>query len=245
MSAGVGAVRPWAEPVTVVALDADDTLWHNEDAFVSAHGRLREVLAGHADGAEVDRRLQAVERRNLEVYGYGVKGFTLSMVETALEMASGDLPRADVALLLDLGKAMLRRPVDLLPGVEATVAALAAAELRLVVVTKGDLFAQESRVARSGLADSFELVEVVSEKDEATYRRVLRRLGIEAEELLMVGNSEKSDIAPVLALGGWAAHVPYAVTWEHEVLSEPVVSDRRVDLARLDDLLPLLGLPPA
>lgn len=235
------AAARFAAPVTVVALDADDTLWHNEDAFVTAHGRLREVLAGHADGADVDRRLQELERRNLELYGYGVKGFTLSMVETALEMATGDLPRADLALLLDLGKEMLRRPVELLPGVEATIPLLAE-HFRLVVVTKGDLFAQESRIARSGLAEAFELVEVVSEKDVATYERVMRRLGIPAEELLMVGNSEKSDVAPVLALGGWAAHVPYAVTWEHELMADPVVSDRRADLTRFDELAPLLGL---
>ncbi len=156
-------------------------------------------------------------------------------------MATGDLPRGDLALLLDLGKEMLRRPVELLPGVEATISLLAE-HFRLVVVTKGDLIAQESRIARSGLADAFELVEVVSEKDVATYERVLRRLGIPADELLMVGNSEKSDVAPVLALGGWAAHVPYAITWEHELMAEPVVSDRRADLTRFDELAPLLGL---
>lgn len=238
---GMAPAGRWAAPVTVVALDADDTLWHNEDAFVAAHGRLRDVLAGHADGADVDRRLQEVERRNLAVYGYGAKGFTLSMVETALEMATGDLPRADLAMLLDLGKEMLRRPVELLPGVQETVTALLG-RYRLVCITKGDLFAQEARVARSGIADAFETVEIVSEKDVVTYQKVLRRLGIPAEQLLMVGNSERSDVAPVLALGGWAAHVPYAVTWEHEVLAEPVVSDRRADLTRLDELLPLLGL---
>lgn len=238
-----GAAR-WAEGVTVVALDADDTLWHNEDAFVDAHDRLRAVLAGHAAGVEVDALLAEVERRNLEVYGYGVKGFTLSMIETALALRPGDLPRGDLEALLGLGKAMLSRPVDLLPGVQETLAGLAG-HYRLAVVTKGDLFAQEARLARSGLADAFEVVEIVSEKDEATYRRVLRRLGVPPEQLLMVGNSERSDIAPVLALGGWAAHVPYPVTWEHEVLAEPVRSDRRADLSRLDELLPLLGLPGA
>lgn len=232
----------WAVPVTVVGLDADDTLWHNEDDFAKAQGGLRELLAPHAEPQLVMRRLDEIERANLEVYGYGVKGFTLSMIETALELSDGAVPGSQLRELLEVGKRMLLRPVELIDGVADTVERLHRSR-RLVMVTKGDLFAQESRIARSGLADAFEAVEIVSQKDEATYSRVLRRLGVPPREFLMVGNSEVSDVLPVLALGGWAAHVPYAVTASFEVPSTPPPPHaRRADLASLTELPDLLGI---
>lgn len=156
------------------------------------------------------------ERRNLELFGYGIKGFTLSMLETAIEVSRGEVTTSALAELLRLGREMLAHPVELLPGVAEAVAALSETH-RLVLITKGDLIHQEQKVARSGLADLFERIEIVSEKDPATYRAVLDRVGVAPEAFLMVGNSVKSDVLPVLELGGHAVHVPYEITWVHEV----------------------------
>ncbi len=232
----------WAADVTVVGLDGDDTLWHSEDAFAEAQEQLAELLAAHAPGHEVMARLHEVERRNLELFGYGVKGFTLSMIETAIELSGGRVPVADVQRLLDVGRAMLARPVELLPGVADVVPRLAQ-RFRLTLVTKGDLLNQESKVARSGLSELFASVHIVSEKDVATYRRVTAQLRVRPEQFLMVGNSERSDVAPVLDLGGWAVHVPYRFTATHE-LGDPTraPSPRQRTVARLDELTGLLRL---
>lgn len=160
-------------------------------------------------------RTDATERRNLELFGYGIKGFTLSLVETAVEVSGGQVSGAAIGKLLDLGKAMLAHPVDLLEGVEAAVEGLGRHH-RLALITKGDLIHQEQKIARSGLVDHFERIEVVSEKDEATYAGVLARMDVRPEGFCMVGNSVRSDVLPVLALGGHAAHVPYDITWTHE-----------------------------
>jgi putative hydrolase of the HAD superfamily len=158
------------------------------------------------------------ERRNLRLFGYGAKGFTLSMIETALDVTGGQLPGAHVQAILDMGKALLAHPVDLLDGVREAIEALA--DRRLVLVTKGDLFHQESKVAGSGLGEFFERIEIVSEKDEATYRKVVANLGIEPEDFLMVGNALRSDVLPVVAIGGRAVHVPYQVDWAHELVAD-------------------------
>jgi putative hydrolase of the HAD superfamily len=204
--------------VEVVGLDADDTLWHNESLFSVTHDRFAELLADHTDPDDLGRRMLETERRNLHLFGYGAKGFTLSMIETALEVTDGDLPGSHVQAILDLGKALLAHPVDLLDGVREAIEALA--DRRLVLITKGDLFHQETKVAGSGLGEHFERIEIVSEKDETTYRKVLADLGIEPHEFLMVGNAMRSDILPVVAIGGRAVHVPYAVDWAHEVVDE-------------------------
>jgi putative hydrolase of the HAD superfamily len=204
--------------VEVIGLDADDTLWHNESLFSVTHDRFAELLADHTDPDDLGRRMLETERRNLHLFGYGAKGFTLSMIETALEVTDGDLPGSHVQAILDLGKALLAHPVDLLDGVREAIEALA--DRRLVLITKGDLFHQETKVAGSGLGEHFERIEIVSEKDETTYRKVLADLGIEPHEFLMVGNAMRSDILPVVAIGGRAVHVPYAVDWAHEVVDE-------------------------
>ncbi len=203
--------------IEVIALDGDDTLWHSEHLFVDTQDRFRDLVRPHAtlDDAALDERLLDCERRNLPLFGYGVKAFTLSLIETAIEVTEGRIPGRDLQAVLDLGKVLLDHPVDLLDGVRDAVDALTDT-YRVMVLTKGDLLHQETKVARSGLAELFWRVEILSEKDEATYRRVLDRLDIDPATFVMVGNSVRSDVLPVLAIGGRAVHVPYSVTWALE-----------------------------
>ena len=214
-------------PLTV-AFDADDTLWHSESVFEETHARLVALLSPWVDAGTLERTLLDTEARNLKTFGYGVKGFTLSMIETAIEITGGRVGAADIRTILDLGKAMMDHPVELIDGVVETLDALEpgakAGRLRLIVITKGDLFHQESKVARSGLAERFESVEIVAEKDEPTYRRILQRSGTPPERFLMIGNSMRSDILPVLDLGGQAVHIPYRITWAHEAVSRPEIA---------------------
>ena len=195
-----------------VAFDADDTLWHNEPIFILTQDRVTELLAEWAPLEELGERINEAERRNLRLFGYGAKGFTLSLIETALEVSQGRVPGPVIRSILDAGKGMLEHPVELLPGVEQTVENLAR-EHPLMLITKGDLFHQESKIARSGLAERFTAIEIVSEKDPETYRRVLKRHAIAPERFVMVGNSVKSDILPVLEIGANAIHVPYESSW--------------------------------
>jgi len=199
-----------------IAFDGDDTLWHNETLFAGTQQHLRDILAAHVPAETIDRTLLARERANLAPFGYGVKGFTLSMIETAIEVSDATVTAAEIQRLIELGKAMLSSPVNPIDGVDAVVGSLKRRGHRLMVITKGDLFDQESKIARSGLADLFDAVEIVSEKDEATYRAILDRHEIAPADFVMVGNSIRSDILPVLALGGHAIHVPYAITWAIE-----------------------------
>lgn len=220
----------------VIGFDADDTLWHNETIFEKVHERYRALLAEYHDAATVDRTLFAMEMRNLELYGYGVKGFTLSAIETAIQLTGGKIPAREIQQLIQLGQEMLAHPVELLDGVHDTLTALMPHH-RLVLITKGDLRDQERKLAKSGLVAHFERVEIVSEKNEATYAAILRRHGIAAEQFLMVGNSLKSDILPVLALGGAGAFVPYHLTWAAERVEEvPRAEGRFFRLKQLGEL---------
>ena len=204
--------------IEVVALDGDDTLWHNELQFSMTQARFCELVSPYAPDAELDRRLLATERVNLSTYGYGVKSFTLSMVETAIEVSQGRVPVSVIEAILEAGKAMLSHPVELLDGVIEAVDDLGG-RYALMVITKGDLFHQESKLARSGLAERFQRVEIVSEKDEATYRRIIDRVGVRPDQFVMAGNSLRSDVLPVAALGGHAVHVPFHTTWALEDVS--------------------------
>jgi putative hydrolase of the HAD superfamily len=206
-------------PITVVGLDGDDTLWHNETRFNVTQGELRELLNRHVPDADVDRRLFETEMKNLAVYGYGVKSFTLSMIETAIQITEGRIPAPDLEIILGWGKQMLMQPTELLDGVESALRELGG-RYDLLLITKGDLFDQESKLARSGLAELFLGVEIVSEKNVSSYRAILSRRGIKADEFVMVGNSLRSDIVPVLELGARAVHIPYHVTWRHEQVDE-------------------------
>jgi putative hydrolase of the HAD superfamily len=213
-----GARRIGGDGIEVVAFDGDDTLWHSESHFVDAHARFVALVAPYVDGdpTVIDERVVATERANLAIYGYGAKAFTLSLIESAIDLTGGRVTSGEIGAILDLGKRLLDRPVELLEGVDEVVARLDEDGYRLIVVTKGDLFHQESKVAGSGLADRFARVEIVSEKDMATYRRVMSEAGVAPENFLMIGNSVRSDILPVVELGGHAAHLPYVYTWELE-----------------------------
>ena len=231
----------FAAGVKVIGFDGDDTLWHSEDAFARAQERLVGLLAAHATDAEVLTRLKEIEGRNRELFGYGIKGFTLGMIETAIEVSKGEVPVADIDLLLETGREMLARPVDLLHGVAETLPLLAAS-YRLVLVTKGDLLNQESKIARSGLAGLFETITVLSEKTSDSYVQVFRRLKIEPEQFMMVGNSEVSDVWPVVAVRGWAVLVPYPLTSLHESGSSLQRSSPRLrTLTRIDELPALVA----
>jgi putative hydrolase of the HAD superfamily len=220
----------------VIGFDADDTLWHNEIIFEKTHERYRSLLASYHDAETVDRALLATELRNLELYGYGVKGFTLSAIETAIELTVGKIRADEIQQLIELGREMLAHPVDLLEGVKETLAGLAP-DHRLLLITKGDLRDQERKLARSGLAEYFERVEIVSEKNDATYADILRRHRIGAANFLMVGNSLKSDILPVLAVGGAGAYLPYHMTWAAEQVEDlPSAEGRFFQLQSLHEL---------
>jgi len=205
--------------IRVVGLDGDDTLWHNETRFKLTQGELRDLLQRHVPEADVEARLADVEMKNLGIYGYGVKAFTLSMIETAIQLTNKRIPAADIEVILGWGKRMLMEPTELLPGVEEALRELSL-RYDLLLITKGDLFDQESKLARSGLAGMFLGVEILSEKNVDSYRGVLKRRGIKPQEFVMVGNSLRSDVLPVLELGARAVHIPYNVTWHHEQVPE-------------------------
>jgi len=213
--------RPW-----VIGFDADDTLWHNETIFEKVHEQYRALLAYHHDAATVDRTLLATEMRNLDDYGYGIKGFTLSAIETAIELTRGKISADEIQRLIQLGQEMLRHPVELLEGAEETLRTLASRH-RLLLITKGDLRDQERKLARSGLGGFFSAVEIVSEKNATVYQHILQRHQVEPGRFLMVGNSAKSDVMPVLALGGTGVHVPYHLTWAAEQVEELPVQNPR------------------
>lgn len=225
----------------VVALDADDTLWHNETLFTATQTQFRELLARHQDAEVIDRRFYETETRNLKHFGYGVKGFTLSMIETAIELTEGRIEAREIHRLIELGREMLEAPVELLDGVAETVEALAES-YRLVLVTKGDLFDQESKLARSRLGHLFSAVEVVSEKNARTYAAVMARQRVAPERFVMVGNSLRSDVLPVLEAGGAAVHIAYHVTWQHEVVADEVLVGKEfARLTTIRDLPAWLG----
>jgi putative hydrolase of the HAD superfamily len=205
--------------IRVVGLDGDDTLWHSETRFHVTQGEFRDLLSRHVAGADIDARLAEMEMKNLAIYGYGVKSFTLSMLETAIELTQARIPAADLDVILGWGKRMLTQPTELLDGVEETLRRVAENH-DLLLITKGDLFDQESKLARSGLGDLFLGVEILSEKNADTYRGVFKRRGIDPKQFVMVGNSLRSDVVPVVELGGRAVHIPYQVTWAHEQVPE-------------------------
>jgi putative hydrolase of the HAD superfamily len=221
--------------ITTVGLDADDTLWHNETIFRLTQDRFRELMAEHAAADILHEKLAEVERRNLKLYGYGVKGFTLSMIETAMEVTEHRAPGRLIADILAAGREMLSHPVEPLPGVAEALADLSDG-YRLVLITKGDLLHQEQKLAASGLGDLFAAVEIVSEKDARTYETVFARHGTGAARAAMCGNSLRSDVLPALEAGCYAAHVPYPITWAHEMADTPDGHPRFAELASIADL---------
>ncbi|MFQ5650153.1 MAG: HAD family hydrolase [bacterium] len=220
----------------VIAFDADDTLWHNEPLYTLTQGKFVDLLAGYHETEWIEQRLYETEIRNLELFGYGVKGFTLSMIETAIELTEGRIQGREIEQIISYCKGMLCAPVELLEHVKETVPALAASH-RLMIITKGDLFDQEAKIARSGLAEYFDIIEIVSEKSAETYRAILAKYELNARTFLMVGNSLKSDILPVREIGAHALYVPYGTTWVHEQLSPAEIHEEYFELEHIG-LLP-------
>jgi putative hydrolase of the HAD superfamily len=198
----------------IVAFDGDDTLWHNEDEYQATHREFESLLAPWADPATVDDRLLAIETENLPRFGYGAKSFTLSMIETAIDLSENDVSPQVIGRIMELGKRLTDRPAELIDGVIDALDHLT--EHTLMIITKGDLHTQLMKVETSGLSNRMKWIEVVAEKDVATYASVLDRHGIGIDEFVMVGNSLKSDVLPVIELGATAVHIPYSVTWRHE-----------------------------
>jgi len=221
--------------IRLICLDADDTLWSHESYFQAAARRYADLLAPHADATASTKRLEEIEDGNLQIYGYGVKGFTLTMLETALEIVGDALSAATTREILDIGRELMRHPIELLPGVAQALGPLAE-RAPLVLVTKGDLFHQEMKLAASGLGDRFSGVEIVSEKSPDHYRKVFRRYGVEPEAAVMAGNSLRSDVWPALQAGAWAAHIPHEFEWARERADDAEGQPRFVRLQTLEQL---------
>ena len=226
-------------PVRYVAFDGDDTLWHNETRFSLTQAALRDLLLRHVPDADVDLHLAETERRNLGLYGYGIKAFTLSMLETAIQLTGGRIPASDLNIILGWGKSMLGEPTELLEGVQDALVETGQ-RYSLLLITKGDLFDQESKLARSGLAELFSGVEILSEKNAGAYRSILGRRGIDKGEFVMVGNSLRSDVAPVVEVGARGVHIPYPLTWQHEHVPEEAMP--RAGWYRIDSIAGLAEL---
>jgi putative hydrolase of the HAD superfamily len=204
----------------VIAFDADDTLWQNERLYADAQARFRQLLAHYHDPAWIDQQLYQTEMRNLQHFGYGIKAFALSMIETAVELTEGRISGNDIQVIIDAAKGMLAADVELLDHALETVGSLSS-KYPLMLITKGDLRDQEVKIARSGLGDYFRYIEIVSDKSQQSYSTLLKRRGIAAKRFLMVGNSLRSDILPVIALGASAVYIPHELTWAHEVVEPP------------------------
>ncbi len=226
--------------LTAIGFDADDTLWQNERFFRLTQERFAGLLAGHAEPDHLAERLLKVEKRNLARYGFGIKGFTLSMIETAIEVSDGEVPATVIRDILEAGRDMLSHPVETLPDVRETLEYLAPS-FRMILVTKGDLFDQERKLAGSGLGDFFDAVEIVSDKTTATYERVFSRYADGPARAMMVGNSLKSDVIPAIAAGSWGVYIPHDLNWELEHADDPVDEPRYRRLTRLGELTDLIA----
>lgn len=231
---------PSLQKITTIGFDADDTLWQNETFYRLTQDHVMGLLADYADRTDLDRRLIEAERRNIEHYGYGVKGFTLSLIETAIEVTEGRVPTSVITEIMDVGRDLLAHPLELLPHARATVEALSPHH-RLVLITKGDLLHQERKLAQSGLGDLFHGVEIVSEKTPEIYQRSFARHGSGPEQALMVGNSVKSDVIPAIQAGSWGVLVPHGEPWELERAETPDGHPRFRQLDHLGDLPALIA----
>jgi putative hydrolase of the HAD superfamily len=225
--------------ITTVGFDADDTLWHNEHFFRITEERFAALLADFADPDHLAERLLEAERRNLGHYGFGIKGFMLSMIETAIEITEDRVPARIIREIIEAGQDMLAHPIELLPHAEAAVTA-ASESHRVLLITKGDLLDQERKLAQSGMGDLFDGVEIVSDKTAAVYTEVFARHGDGPHQSAMVGNSMKSDVLPAIAAGGWGIYVPHGLAWALEHADPPAASDRYIEIPDLGGLAALL-----
>lgn len=225
-----------------IAFDADDTLWHNEHLFLEAEDRFVELLTKYHSEAWIRERLAKIQIVNLEYFGYGIKGFMLAMIDTAIELSEGRISGSEIHAVMELGKQMKRGVVELLDGVRPVVELLAR-DYKLLLISKGDLFDQETKLLKSGLDELFTNVEIVANKSEETYLRIFKKYGINPARFVMVGNSLRSDIAPVIKAGAHAVYIPYETTWEHELLSSDELEELRVSfhqVAKISELPALI-----
>jgi len=229
-----------ARALTTIGFDADDTLWQNEQFFRMTEAHFAELLADHAEKEHLNARLLEAEKRNLGHYGFGIKGFTLSMIETAIEVTDGKVEAQTIAKILAAGREMLRHPVETLPYATEALESLAG-RYRLVLITKGDLFDQERKLAASGLGDHFDAVEIVSDKSEATYARIFSVGGHDPSAAMMIGNSLKSDVLPALSAGSWGVYVPHDLTWSFEHADKPDTHPRFREMPDLSGLPALVS----
>lgn len=225
--------------IKVIGFDADDTLWVNETYFRNAEEEFASLLDGFETKNKIDQELFKMEMKNLETYGYGIKGFVLSMVESALDLSNNTISQATISKILTLGKEMITHPVELLDGIEEVLEVLGK-KYRLIVLTKGDLLDQERKIERSGLSKYFHHVEVLSDKKEANYQNLLDHLKIDVKEFLMIGNSLKSDVLPLLNIGAQAVHIPFHTTWQHEEVSVKEDEFNYLKLNKVIDILKYL-----
>jgi len=225
--------------IKVIGFDADDTLWVNETYFREAEERFAELLDGYETKNKIDQELFKMEMQNLERYGYGIKAFVLSMIESAMELSNHKVSNVVLSKILDIGKEMLEQPVVLLEGVETVLQKLQS-KYRLIVLTKGDLLDQERKLERSGLKKYFHHVEVLSDKKEENYKDLLDHLQIKTSEFLMLGNSLKSDVLPIIKIGASAVHIPFHTTWQHEMVSEEEETNEYITLNKIEDVLTFL-----
>ena len=232
--------RSAMDMLTTIGFDADDTLWENEKFFRTTEDHFVSLLSDLAEPQGLPARLLAAERRNVGLYGFGIKGFTLSMIETAIDVTGGEVPATVIGEILAAGREMLKHPIETLPHVRETLDELSRS-YRLVLITKGDLFDQERKLAKSGLGEWFDGVEIVSGKSAATYRDVFSRHGEGPQTSMMVGNSLKSDVIPAIEAGCWGVHVPHELTWAMEHAEAPGDASRFRQIPDLGELRPLIA----
>ncbi len=226
--------------IKVIGFDADDTLWVNETYFRETEEKFADLLGEYETKNKIDQELFKIEIQNLELYGYGVKSFMLSMIESALDLSNNTISQQTISNILDLGKEMISKPVELLDGVEEVLQKLEQ-KYHLIVLTKGDLLDQERKLEKSELSKYFKHVEVLSEKKEKNYSNLLAHLGIDKNEFLMIGNSLKSDVIPILNIGARAVHIPFHTTWAHEMVSEKEEQlNNHLKLSSIKDILKYL-----
>ncbi len=226
--------------IKIIAFDADDTLWINEPLFRINEEKFEDLLKKYISNNEITNRLYKTELKNLKHFGYGIKGFIISMIETAIELTDGKIEANDIKKIIDLGKEQILHPVNLLDNIPEVLETLKQ-KYKLMIITKGDLFDQESKIARSGLADYFDIVEIVSEKNEEVYSSLLKKHNIKVDEFLMVGNSLKSDVLPLINIGAKAIHIPFHTTWIHEeVKPKDLESSEHITIEKAIDILQIL-----
>ena len=225
----------------VIAFDADDTLFVNEPYFQETEHKFCALMEDYLSHQGLSQELFKVEIENLDLYGYGIKGYILSMIEAAMKISNNTISIEIIEKIINLGKELLQKPIELLDGVEETLEALSeSGKYKLIVATKGDLKDQQSKLHRSGLGNYFHHIEVMADKQEINYQKLLARLEINADEFFMIGNSLKSDVLPVLGIGGYAVHIPFHTTWEHEKISHKVAHPNFNTLEKITDVLPIL-----